>query len=205
MLNTNTMEVDSEIDSEVNSEVDFNSLEIDKLAIKVKSSPKNYKKQEFVLDLYNMKVVETGARRLFFIRGILVINRTPIPIVCLVDNGAAASAMTLKLASEISINLNKSNCTYRSVCGTVKPVEGKTDPVRLDVGKLPFMLELIVIPSQQNWDILLGLDFLEDTETSIIHSRAGNNLMMWNGSVVKAISDEDKENVKEDTLVEVHQ
>ena len=63
--------------------------------------------------------------------------------------------------------------------------------IKDDVGKLPFMLELIVIPSQQNWDILLGLDFLEDTETSIIHSRAGNNLMMWNGSVVKAISDED--------------
>ena len=83
IINTNTMEVE------------FNSLEVANLAIKVKSAPKNFKNLGFVLDLYKMEVVSTGARRLFFcidrgqktfcVREIVVLNEILIPLVCLVD------------------------------------------------------------------------------------------------------------------------
>ena len=50
---------------------------------------------------------------------------------------------------------------------SIKKVYGTVGPLEVEIGGLPLLLELMVLPQECEWDILLGLDYLKPSDSAI--------------------------------------
>ena len=90
------------------------------------------------------------------------------PVVMAVDTGATGSIVNGRTAKELRLKLKKSNFKVRTADNLVKNIEGVIGPIDLKIDKFSYRMEFMVLPGEgEDWDILLGNDFLHMADVVI--------------------------------------
>jgi hypothetical protein len=148
----------------------------------------DYSNNKFMLKVFNsvtsLTVDSLRYRRLFRIMA-KIGGKT---VRCLVDNGGTGSTLSKAWAEEQGLCLKKSKFTMESACGTKKPVEGEVGPLKLSLGEnFNCSMGFYVVPHYRDWEVMLGVDFLEDTKSLIQFGRDTTYLILEDGTKIKSI------------------
>ncbi len=106
-------------------------------------------------------------------------------VVYALDSGATCSIINLSLVKRYQWPLKESDIKIKTADGSIKKVDGTVGPLEVKIGELPILLELMVLPQDCEWDILLGLDYLKPSKSAIFFDE--EIFMLGDGSMVKAI------------------
>lgn len=88
------------------------------------------------------------------------------PIWCAIDSGALESVLSYRVAKELVIVVVQSSKRIKSVNNQVTDVVGETENVEIDSENYKTVMSFIVI-DLEDYDILLGLDWLRSERVSI--------------------------------------
>ena len=121
-------------------------------------------------------------------------------VIYALDSGATCSIVNLSLVERYQWPLKESDVEIKTADGSIKKVYGTVGPLEVEIGGLPLLLELMVLPQECEWDILLGLDYLKPSDSAIFFNT--EKFVLGNGNIVYSIN-KSKEKLNEVNTVSV--
>lgn len=103
------------------------------------------------------------------------------PIWCAIDCGALESVLSYRVIRELGIDVVQSSKKIKSVNNQVTDVVGETENVEIDIENYKTVMSFIVI-DLEDYDILLGLDWLRSERVSIDYCK---EMMFLGNKVIK--------------------
>ena len=113
-----------------------------------------------------------------------------LPAVFALDSGASSSIMNSGTVKNYNLKLNKSNLKVKTADGRIRFVEGVVGPCEIKIGNMPFQLEMMVLPQNSDWDVLLGLDYLKKSRSAIYFDE--EKFVLGDGSIVLVVNNKEE-------------
>ncbi len=110
------------------------------------------------------------------------------PAIFALDSGATGSIINELLVKEFDLEVKESNIKIKTADGLVKTVKGIVGPCEIKIGNMPFAIDLMVMPQNSDWDILLGLDYLKASRSAIYFDE--DKFVLGDCSVAMAINNQ---------------